>query len=472
MDGQVRGLMSGSPRARRNIRRVSLPRLTHQAMPRAEQSPERRHRRGAAPAAANRRRALPDPGADRRTLPGRPLGVRLSRVPRAASPLELARRADARRPRHREHAPEGGGRAEAAPLRRGDGLEGPTFRHAVDVRYKATRPPPRPTCPSRWRGSSRSSGPGTSRASRETASKQTTSSPSVTARSLAEGWRVVIVSADKDLMQLVRDGDERVVLWDSMRDRVYGPREVREKLGVPPSQVRDFLALTGDTSDNVPGVPGVGPKTAADLLAQFGSVDGIYANLEQVTKPKLRESLKTHEADARVSQKLVTLDASTPIEWDRSKLLWGGANVAGAPAALHGARVPPPARPARHARVLRARGGGGEGGRGGERGAARSSAPVAPGLRRRPRRGPLERIVARARSQAQVGHRRVGDERRRDARGHPRRVARGRRRARALRSARAPLPRVAASSSRGAPCATVLAPLLADAGGARRSATT
>ena len=88
----------------------------------------------------------------------------------------------------------------------------------------------------------------------------------VTARALGEGWRVVIVSADKDLMQLVRDDDDRVVLWDSMRDRVYGPREVREKLGVAPSRVRDFLALTGDTSDNVPGVPGVGPKTATDLL--------------------------------------------------------------------------------------------------------------------------------------------------------------------------------------------------------------
>src|SRR5260370_17019530 len=101
----------------------------------------------------------------------------------------------------------------------------------------------------------------------------------VTARALDQKWRVVIVSADKDLMQLVRDEDDRVVLWDSMRDRVYGPAEVREKLGVAPSRVRDFLALTGDTSDNIPGVPGVGPKTAADLLAHFRSLERLYERL-------------------------------------------------------------------------------------------------------------------------------------------------------------------------------------------------
>ena len=82
-------------------------------------------------------------------------------------------------------------------------------------------------------------------------------------RALADGLSVVVVSSDKDLMQLVHDDDARVVLWDSMRDKVYGPREVEAKFGVPPSKLRDLLALTGDSSDNVPGVPSVGPKTAA-----------------------------------------------------------------------------------------------------------------------------------------------------------------------------------------------------------------
>ena len=74
-----------------------------------------------------------------------------------------------------------------------------------------------------------------------------------------------------------------------------GPERVREKLGVAPSQVRDFLALTGDTSDNIPGVPGVGPKTAADLLAEFGTLDAIYEGIERVKRPKLREGLREHE---------------------------------------------------------------------------------------------------------------------------------------------------------------------------------
>src|SRR4051812_24474425 len=80
------------------------------------------------------------------------------------------------------------------------------------------------------------------------------------------GLFVVIMGSDKDLMQLV---GERVVMWETMRDKVYGAAEVEEKFGVPPSQMRDLLALMGDSSDNIPGVPSVGPKTAADLLKQF-----------------------------------------------------------------------------------------------------------------------------------------------------------------------------------------------------------
>jgi DNA polymerase-1 len=149
----------------------------------------------------------------------------------------------------------------------------------------------------------------------------------VTQRALEDGLGVVVVSADKDLMQLVRDHDSRVVLWDSMRDRVYGPAEVAQKFGVPPSKLRDLLALTGDSSDNVPGVPSVGPKTAADLLNQFGTLDAIYTHLAEVKRPKLREALATNEADARLSQTLVTLKADAEISWDPGALAYGGADV-------------------------------------------------------------------------------------------------------------------------------------------------
>jgi DNA polymerase-1 len=138
--------------------------------------------------------------------------------------------------------------------------------------------------------------------------------------------RVVIVSADKDLMQLVRDDDERVVLWDSMRDKVYGPAEVREKHGVAPSKMRDLLALMGDSSDNVPGVPGVGPKTAADLLNEHGTLDGIYRDLSAIKRPKIREALAQHERDARISQELVTLREEADVAWDRAHLKYGGAD--------------------------------------------------------------------------------------------------------------------------------------------------
>jgi DNA polymerase-1 len=206
--------------------------------------------------------------------------------------------------------------------------KGRTFRHEVDTRYKALRPPPPPDLSQQMARVEQVVRAWDVACFRKEGLEADDLIAAVTARALEEGWKVVIVSADKDLMQLVHDGDDRVVLWDSMRDRVFGPPEVRAKFGVPPSAVRDFLALTGDTSDNVPGVPGVGPKTAADLLTQFGTLEAVYEGLDQVAKPKLRESLREHEADARISQKLVTLDASAPLDWDKQRLLWGGADVA------------------------------------------------------------------------------------------------------------------------------------------------
>jgi DNA polymerase-1 len=206
--------------------------------------------------------------------------------------------------------------------------KGPTFRHGVDARYKATRPAPPPDLSSQMARVEQIIRAWDVACFARDGLEADDLVAAVTARALGAGWDVVIVSADKDLMQLVRDDDDRVVLWDSMRDKVYGPGEVCEKLGVPPSRVRDFLALTGDTSDNVPGVPGVGPKTAADLLSQFGSLDAVYAQIDKVSKPKIRESLRAHEADAKVSQRLVTLDGSFPIDWDERRLLWGGADVA------------------------------------------------------------------------------------------------------------------------------------------------
>jgi len=132
--------------------------------------------------------------------------------------------------------------------------------------------------------------------------------------------KAVIVSSDKDLMQLV---DDRLVLWETMRNKVYGRAEVIEKFGVTPDKVRDLLALMGDSSDNVPGVPGVGPKTAADLIGKFGTIDAMYERIkvsDEGLRPKLRQALLDAEADARISQKLVTLKTDVPIDLDLDAL--------------------------------------------------------------------------------------------------------------------------------------------------------
>jgi DNA polymerase-1 len=203
----------------------------------------------------------------------------------------------------------------------------PSFRKTIDPRYKATRPPTPPDLASQMVRCREVVEAYAIPIYQEDGLEADDLIAAVTARALDAGLSVVVVSADKDLMQLVHDADSRVVLWDSMRDRVYGPKEVETKFGVVPSKLRDLLALTGDSSDNVPGVPSVGPKTAADLLNQFGTLEAIYARLDEVKRPKLREALVTNEADARLSQKLVTLDKDAKIHWDLEGLVYGGADV-------------------------------------------------------------------------------------------------------------------------------------------------
>lgn len=138
------------------------------------------------------------------------------------------------------------------------------------------------------------------------------------------GLGVVIASADKDLLQLVGDG---VVMWDGMRDRIFGVEETRERMGVEPHQVRDYLALVGDSSDNVPGVPSVGPKTAATLLAAYGTFDGVYAHLEEIEKKSLKEKLALHRDKADLSRELVTLNDALPLPFELPALKWGGADL-------------------------------------------------------------------------------------------------------------------------------------------------
>src|SRR5438270_6471166 len=126
------------------------------------------------------------------------------------------------------------------------------------------------------------------------------------------GWKVTIVSSDKDLMQLI-DEDAGIDMLDTMNDRRIGRSEVLEKFGVPPEKVGDVLALMGDSVDNVPGVPGVGPKTASQLIQAFGDLETVLASTDQITKPKLKQSLVEHADDARLSRELVRLVCDAPL---------------------------------------------------------------------------------------------------------------------------------------------------------------
>jgi len=134
---------------------------------------------------------------------------------------------------------------------------------------------------------------------------------------LAQQWKVTIVSSDKDLMQLIVPPAEHhggLDMLDTMNDRRIDRDYVVEKFGVPPEQLGDVLALMGDSVDNVPGVPGIGPKTASQLIQQYGDVESVLANANEIAKPKLRQSLIDHADAARMSRELVRLvcDADLP----------------------------------------------------------------------------------------------------------------------------------------------------------------
>ncbi|HNS43619.1 MAG TPA: DNA polymerase I, partial [Alphaproteobacteria bacterium] len=122
---------------------------------------------------------------------------------------------------------------------------------------------------------------------------------------------VLVVSSDKDLMQLVREG---VSLMDPMKQIRVGHDQVMEKFGVPPEKVIDVQALCGDSIDNVPGVPGIGVKTAAQLITEYGTLENLLSKTEEIKQPKRRESLETNADLARISKQLVTLKDDVQVE--------------------------------------------------------------------------------------------------------------------------------------------------------------
>ncbi len=125
------------------------------------------------------------------------------------------------------------------------------------------------------------------------------------------GATSTIVSSDKDLMQLVTDG---VIMFDTMKDKKIGRAEVIEKFGVPPEKVIEVQSLIGDSTDNVPGVPGIGVKTAAQLIGEYGDLETLLGRVSEIKQEKRRQALIDHADKARLSKKLVTLDDKVKLD--------------------------------------------------------------------------------------------------------------------------------------------------------------
>jgi DNA polymerase I len=139
----------------------------------------------------------------------------------------------------------------------------------------------------------------------------------LTDRAREQGIPVMVVTGDRDAYQLVADGVRIMTTSRGITDtKVYDRQGVIDRYGIPPELVPDFIGLKGDTSDNIPGVPGIGDKTAAELLQRFGSLEEVLANVDQISGAKRKQNLTEHAEDARISKRLATMVHDVPVELD------------------------------------------------------------------------------------------------------------------------------------------------------------
>jgi DNA polymerase I len=145
---------------------------------------------------------------------------------------------------------------------------------------------------------------------------------SLVKRAREQGIKVMVVSGDRDVYQLVEDGVRVMTTSRGVTDtKIYDREGVIERYGVPPELVTDLIGLKGDTSDNIPGVPGIGDKTAAQLLNEYGDLEGVLANIDKISGAKRKENLTKHAEDARISKKLATAITDIDVELDIDELM-------------------------------------------------------------------------------------------------------------------------------------------------------
>lgn len=196
-------------------------------------------------------------------------------------------------------------------------MKGPTFRHEMYPDYKANRPPMPEDMVLQlpW---IRKVVDGFQIPALEVAGYEADDLIGTLARQAGQaGFDVVMVTGDKDFMQLVTPTQ---IIWDPMKDQTIDVDFIAAKHGVTPEQMIQVMGLSGDTADNVPGVPGVGPKTAVNLVKEFGTIDELYAKIDSVTKKKLHENLVTFREQALLSRDLVTISTDAPVTFDSDAL--------------------------------------------------------------------------------------------------------------------------------------------------------
>jgi DNA polymerase-1 len=195
--------------------------------------------------------------------------------------------------------------------------KGPTFRHEIYAEYKANRPPMPEDLVSQLAYIKKIT-TGFNIPIIERQGFEADDLIGTCARKAeAAGFKVIMVTGDKDFKQLVT---ENALIWDPMKDKLIDAAAIHDELAIEPAQVIDMLGLAGDTSDNVPGVPGIGPKTALSLLRQFGDMEGIYDRIHEVSRPKQREKLAQFREQALLSKRLVTIDTQVEIDFDPETL--------------------------------------------------------------------------------------------------------------------------------------------------------
>jgi DNA polymerase-1 len=191
--------------------------------------------------------------------------------------------------------------------------KGPTFRHKLYAAYKANRPPLDPALKTQFplvrQVVTALDLPAVEMEGYEADDLMAT----LAEQAKEQGFEVILVSGDKDLYQLLGDA---VTMWDTMKEARLGPKEVVQKLGVGPERVVDLMALTGDSTDNVPGVPGVGPKSAAKLLGQYADLDELLDQAASMKASKMRQNLIDFRDQALISRDLVRLAKDAPISFD------------------------------------------------------------------------------------------------------------------------------------------------------------